>query len=141
MAKSILIVDSSVIVKWLNQTDEQHISEADLLLSRARYKSLELVTPELAKFEAGNALMYKHLSLPELLEAISLLYSLPLQFVSWNMTLASRTTELVSSAQITYYDASFIALAKHLQTPLITDNAKHQQKVKGVKVIPLKNYR
>jgi len=141
MATSIVVVDSSVIVKWLNQTNEQNVAQADILLGHAQNKSLGLAAPELAKFEVGNALTYKHLSTPELVEAISLLYSFPLTFVSWNITLAALTAELAATYQITYYDASFICLAEHLHAPLITDNPKHQKKVKGVTVTALKDYR
>ena len=136
-----IVVDSSVIVKWLNQTDELHLAQADALLRRARNKSLGLSAPELAKFEVGNALSYKHLSLPELVEALSLLYSFPLTFISWNIALAARAAEFAATHSISYYDASFVALAEYLHAPLVTDNPKHQQKVKDVKVIPLVSYK
>ena len=46
-----LIVDSSVIVKWLNQTKEQNLEQADKILSEAREGKIQLIAPELAKYE------------------------------------------------------------------------------------------
>lgn len=136
-----IVVDSSIIVKWLNQMDEQRVTQADALLRRAQNASCTIVAPEHAKFEVGNALVYKHLTHPEIIEALSLLYSLPLTFFSWNITLAGRTAQLALTYQITYYDAAFVCLAEHLNATLITDNPKHQQKVKQIKVIPLASYK
>ncbi len=141
MTKSGVVVDSSVIVKWLNQTDELHVPQADALLNRARATALIIAAPEEAKFEVGNALLYKHLLPPELAEVITLLYSLPITFYPWHETLARRTAEIAAIYKITYYDACFVNLAESLGVPLITDNPKHQQKVRGAKVIPLKNFR
>ena len=42
---------------------------------------------------------------------------------------------------MTYYDASFIALAKQEDAILVTDNPKHQTKISGVKVVPLGEYK
>ena len=51
------------------------------------------------------------------------------------------SVEIAESAGITYYDASFMALAKQEKATLVTDNPKHQRKIQGIKVIALKNYR
>ena len=54
-----LVVDSSVIVKWLNATDEQNLEEADQILADAIKDNVELIAPELAKYEIGNVLLLK----------------------------------------------------------------------------------
>jgi predicted nucleic acid-binding protein len=41
---------------------------------------------------------------------------------------------------MTYYDASFVALARIENAVLVTDNPKHQAKQLAVKVISLKDY-
>lgn len=136
----VVVVDSSVVVKWLNQTDEKYLNQADKLFKRVS-TTIEITAPEQAKFEIGNALLYKHLSLPEYLEAIDLLYSFPLTFFPWNISLAKRTAELAVINKITYYDASFMCLAEYLHATLVTDNPKHQKNDKGIRIIALKDYR
>lgn len=61
-----LVIDSSVIVKWLNTTDEGNLEKADKILADALQRKVELLAPELAKYEVGNVLLIrKKLSLKE----------------------------------------------------------------------------
>lgn len=55
--------------------------------------------------------------------------------------MANETMQIAAENKITYYDASFIDLAKEKKAVLITANPKHQQSVKGVRVVNIKNYR
>jgi len=48
---------------------------------------------------------------------------------------------MAKEEKITYYDASFIALAQQENAIFITDNTKHQGKTSEVKVIPLSKYK
>ena len=41
---------------------------------------------------------------------------------------------------LTYYDASFVALAQQEGAVLVTDNPKHQTKISDVEVIPLEKF-
>ena len=60
-----LVVDSSVIVKWLNQTKEQNLEQADKILNQARDGLVDLIAPELAKYEVGNVLTTKDVGVEE----------------------------------------------------------------------------
>ena len=67
---------------------------------------------------------------------------LPISYFSEDKELSLSTAELAQKYQITYYDASFIALAAKLKASLITDNPKHQKKsIKEIEVFLLKDYR
>jgi predicted nucleic acid-binding protein len=100
----------------------------------------------LAKYEVGNALLKKGLTSSQAYQSLGTVYSLPIQFITETDNLASQTYQMASQAQaaghlkVTYYDASFTALAKQENAVLITDNPKHQALISGVKVIPLKDY-
>lgn len=136
-----LVIDSSVILKWLNQENEKLIDKAEKVLMDAREGNVVLLVPELAKYEIGNALLLsKKLTSSQMKEAFSFLYSLPLKFFPHLLDLAESTYQIARKATITYYDASFIALAKQEDAILVTDNPKHQAKQLDVKVIPLKEY-
>jgi len=135
-----VVVDSSVSVKWVNQIDEKLLDQADRLLSDALSRSVNLLAPELSKYEIDNALLKKKLDLPRAYESLGTVYQLPITFVPESEELAKDTYKIAQEAKITYYDASFIALAHQENATLVTDNPKHQGKDKEIKVIPLSQY-
>lgn len=135
------IVDSSVIVKLLNTNDEEHIEAANNLLSDTLDGYAELIAPELAKYEIGNVLLKSKKLVPKESDiSFTTLYSLPVTFVTESEKLARETFLLAYTNNITYYDASFLALAKLYNATLVTENIKHQGKSTTVKVISLKDY-
>jgi len=135
-----VVVDSSVTVKWLNQIDEKLLGQADKLLSDAQVGSVNLLAPELSKYEIGNALLKKKLNLPMAYESLGTVYQLPLTFIPESEELAKQTYKVALQDKITYYDASFIALAQQEDATLVTENIKHQGKSKKVKVVSIKDY-
>jgi len=142
MPKSHFVLDSSVIIKWLNRIDEENLTYSDRLLDHLEKRKITVVTPVLVKFEIGNALLKgKKLLIPEAIDVLDAFYKLPLQFIDLESATAKNIYEIAYSYNITFYDAAFIQLAQQLDCPLITANPKHQQKFPGVKVIPLFKYR
>lgn len=137
----ILVLDSSVIVKWLNSVDEENIDKTDKILADTLKGKLELIAPELAKYEIGNVLLLKKkLSKEEAEFSFQALYTYPIQFIAESEDLAKETYRLASTLGITYYDAAFLSLAKQYDALLVTENVKHQGKSKAVKVISLQDY-
>lgn len=136
-----VVVDSSVILKWLNQKDELYLDQAEALLQDAKEGQIQLLAPELAKYEIGNVLLIgKKLSQEQIEEALDFFFALPIQFFSDSFELANSSAKFGQEAKITYYDASFLALAKQEEATLVTDNPKHQGKSPAVKVLALKDY-
>ena len=136
-----VVVDSSVVVKWINSQNESNLQQADKLLKANQRGESKLYVPELTKYEVGNVLWKKGLDRTTAKASLATLYSLPLYFITQDEIQAQETLEIALGNGITFYDASFIALAKYLNEPLITDNPKHQKKYTGITVIPLQNYR
>ena len=140
--KKKIVVDSSVAVKWINSLDEDYLDKADKLIKDVQNSNIDLIMPELAKYEIGNALLNKQLSLEQLQTTLEDFYTPPISYFSEDKELSLSTAELAQKYQITYYDASFIALAAKLKASLITDNPKHQKKsIKEIEVFLLKDYR
>ena len=135
-----VVVDSSVTVKWINQIDEELLDKADKLLADAQAGSVSLIAPELSKYEIGNALLKKKLDLPMAYESLGTVYQLPLTFIPETEELAKPTYKVASQSGITYYDASFIALAQQENAILVTENIKHQRKSADAKVTSLQDY-
>jgi len=135
-----IVVDSSVTVKWLNGVDEKYLKQADKLLKDAQAGTVNILAPELSKYEIGNALLNKCLDLPKAYESLGTVYILPIIFIPETRELAIQTYRFALQSGITYYDATFVALAKREKAVLVTDNPKHQGKQLDVAVVPLKNY-
>ncbi len=136
-----LIVDSSVIVKWLNQQDEERLAQSDKVLRDATEGQVTLLAPELAKYEIGNALlMKKQLEISDAGITFKDLFIMPIQFIDLSEKLSKETYRIAKDLSITYYDACFIALAKQEEAKLVTDNPKHQGRTQEVTVIPLEEY-
>ncbi len=141
MSSLALIVDSSVIVKWFSEDKEENLDQADKILKDVQKGNVDLLTPELAKYEVGNALLLgKKLSPKQYSFANAQLFRLPITFVSESEDLSMETYKIAFEFGLTYYDASFASLAKHYDATLVTENIKHQGKVKGIKVLALKDY-
>ena len=141
MKKKILVIDSSVMVKWINSQNEDNLEKADQIRHDARLEKVELIAPELAKYEIGNALLYKSISLPASKVSFSAIYEVPISFYPLNHKSAIETMEIAKENSITYYDAAFIQLAREKNATLVTANPKHHRQFKDIRVIDLKNYR
>ncbi len=136
-----LVIDSSVIIKWLNHVDEQLVDKAEEILQDVQSGKVKLLAPELAKYEVCNSLLIKKkLSPAQMKEALEAFYMLPIQFFDDSLQLAEFAYFTGDNIHITYYDAAFLALAQLENASLVTDNVKHHGKTKEIHVIPLKEY-
>lgn len=141
MSNSKVVIDTSVIIKWLSSDKEENLDEANKLLNDALDDKIELLAPELSKYEVGNSLLYsKKLSSGQAAIVLAQLYTLPINFLPESDNMAKETYNLAYTLSITYYDASFMSLAKKYNAILVTENIKHQGKSKKIKVTSLKNY-
>lgn len=138
-----LVVDSSVALKWISSQNEKWLAQSDRIVKDFQTGLLELYAPELSKFEVGNALLKKRMDLPETKASLASYYKVPVKFVVWDLDLSQETIEVAQRLKITFYDASFLVLARKLNCSLVTDNPKHQKFFRpGLpKIISLKDYR
>jgi predicted nucleic acid-binding protein len=135
-----LILDTSVIIKFLNHDNERDVDKASEIFENIKNSDVQVIAPELTKYEIGNVLIKKQLSSSMVNLALEIIYSLPITFVAESEALAKETYQQATKNKITYYDAAFISLAKQYDATLITENIKHQGKTSDIKVIALKDY-
>lgn len=140
MALRKVVVDSSVIVKWLNSDREEYLEEANKLLKMACEEKVLILAPELARYEVSNALMHKNMDVNQLMVSVSTIFGLPIRFVSFSDEQSQLSAKVAVESGMTFYDATFVALAMDQKAVLITENAKHQAKCKEVKVLSLKDW-
>ena len=137
-----IVVYTSVIVKWLSAQDEKYLEQADKLLEDTQAGKIDLFSPELCKYEIGNALLKgKQLEIPQAFASLGTTYALPIQFIPESKDLAERSYEIGKEFDLTYYDASFLSLAESLKATLVSDNVKHQGKAVSIKIVPLSKYK
>ncbi len=73
-----IVVDTSVLVKWIKTKDEELVNEARRLLTEIERRPLEVHVPALLLYEVGNILLLKtDLESAGLNDAISNLETLP----------------------------------------------------------------
>lgn len=141
MTAGTVVVDTSVIVKWLSADNEDYLEQADKLLSDLQQGRTSLIAPELAKYEVGNVLLRgKNLPYEKAKAVLALFHGLPISFVEDDEVLATLTFEMAVNTGVTYYDAAFMAIAKLYDAVLVTDNVKHQGRSGEIKVQALKEY-
>lgn len=141
--KKALVIDSSVAVKWLNSKDELMVDTSNTIMEHTQEEKVILLMPELAKYEIANALLYKGLTLELLQTSLEDFYYLPIKFFPEDITSSELTIKIAYESAMSYYDASFIALAKQHHADLITANPKHHTKYKGkdIRIISLEKYK
>ncbi len=132
--QKMVVVDTSVAVKWVSFSQEDGLDKADAILRMAVEKKIEIHMPELAKYEIGNVLLHKKIPAESKVDALSFFLNLPIFFTSFDSHLMKNSQEIAMSSLMTFYDASFVALARKLECPLITDNYKDQSKSKATTV-------
>lgn len=136
-----IVVDTSVIAKWLIADSEDDIEQATALLEAVEQETVQLLAPELSKYEIGNILIKgKQLPAPQAAVILETFYYLPITFISETNESAHLTLELAAQHTLTYYDASFLSLAQKYQCPFITADKKLQKSLQSEKVILLSEY-
>jgi predicted nucleic acid-binding protein len=116
-----IVVDTSVLIKWFKTRDEDLLKEARALLQEVEARSLAVHVPALLLYEVGNILLLKtRLGPAGLDDAIERLESLPFVVAPPAVPLLKRAARLGRELALTFYDASFLALAVELDCPCIT---------------------
>lgn len=116
-----IVIDTSVLIKWIKTKNEDLLREARRLRTTIERRQLDVHVPALLLYEVGNILLLKtDLDVAGLDDALSDLEALPLMVAPPAAPLLGRAARLGKELGLTFYDASFLALAVELDCPLIT---------------------
>jgi len=116
-----IVVDTSVLIKWIKTKDEDLLNEARHLLTDIERLPLEVHVPALLLYEVGNILLVKtDLDAAGLDDALNDLEDLPFIVAPPATPLLKRAARLGREFNLTCYDASFLALAVEIDCPFIT---------------------
>jgi predicted nucleic acid-binding protein len=129
-------MDASVGVKWF--VEESGTAKAVELLDGILSGNVVVYAPELLLYEVGNVLYKsKHFNEIEIAEGLELLDSCGLRLEQLNMPLIQSTIDFMAQYKMTFYDASYVALAYSMHIPLLSADVKGHKKIKEVETIEL----
>ncbi len=128
------VVDSSVVFKWYRQPgDEEHVRQAVSILDHHLQGDFEIHVPDLLFYELGNILRFKEsLASSDALSILRETYALALRVHPIEVPLAEETFRISREQDITFYDASFVALSRLVQASFITADKKLFAKVQAL---------
>jgi len=127
------VVDASVTFKWLiPDAAEEDVPAAKALLVDHMEGRARIIIPSLLYYEVGNILLFGRSRPPieAALEALTDLFSIPLEVVPVAMASATETLRLASLRGLSYYDATYVALAETFDCPLITADRRLAQRAR-----------
>ncbi len=128
-----IVVDSSVLIKWVKARDEDLVKEARRLLGEIERHPLEVHVPALLLYEVGNVLLMKTDLAPEDLgAALDQLDALPLIVAPPAPPLLRRAGRLGRQLGLTFYDAAFVALAVELDCLFVTADKRLWERARGL---------
>ncbi len=120
-----IVVDTSVLIKWIKTRDEELRREALSLLEIILRDRLEVIVPSLLLYEVGNLLLRKtRLASNAVATALDHVLALPITFVNPEPALLRRAARLGRGLQLTFYDSSFLAVAEVVDGLFITADRK-----------------
>lgn len=142
MNNSEIIIDSSVILKWLFQ-DETHITPALRIQNDFESKKVSISIPYLFFHEVSNVLKNgikkDRINIKIAEKFYKALLQLELRVHSSEELLDEAFSKAIA-LDISSYDASYIVLAEHLKIPFYTADEKLLQRARGKYLNHLKDY-
>ena len=133
------VVDASVILKWVvgNERESDH-EKAMALLKTWSGGDIELSVPILWQYEVGNFLGRRLQE--EAVDKMNLLLDLNLKNVVLTKDMVDRCFSWMRRKNVTFYDASYLAVAFEVEGTLITADEKFADEMgKTNRICLLKN--
>lgn len=131
-----IVVDTSVLIKWFKTRGEDLVTEARRLLREVERRPLEVHAPALLLYEVGNILLLKtRLGRAGLDAAIERLEGLPFSIAPPATPLLRRAARLGRRFRLTFYDASFVALAAELDCPFVTADRRLFEQTRALPMV------
>ncbi|MDO8515481.1 MAG: type II toxin-antitoxin system VapC family toxin [bacterium] len=120
-----LILDSSVIIKWVKFQNEESVETALSYYERMKKNEIKVIVPDLILYEISNFAsrdLQENRSQWE--EMINNLFTPPLEIILPDSYLIKSILEITSIHKVSAYDASYLALAKRYNSKLVTADKK-----------------
>ncbi len=133
---SIVVIDTSVAVKWF-VTEDQDRDQALEILDQIKQQPARFCVPELL-FNEMLAVFCKLIKDPNLIkEYIGILAELGMERIGNGATLLGTAAELAKQHELSGYDAIFAASAKLLKGVWLTADKEAVRRLRGTKLAHL----
>lgn len=132
-----IILDSSVALKWIFDDEDAH---EDAIKYRQRHMSGEemIIVPSLFFYEIANVLATKiKLSASDAVEIFSMFWNLDFEIFDFGLENFLSAINLSVHYKVSVYDAVYIELAKKLNCNLITADRKLYENIREIKQVRL----
>jgi predicted nucleic acid-binding protein len=132
MSERILVLDTSVFIKWYRQHEEQ---AAEALALRDAYLAgdILLVEPDVAVYEFANVMRYMgELATEQVQLAVDALLALPIRWLKPDADLMARTVAMARTYDTTVYDTVFAALAQAVGGLYVTADMRFVRRTSGL---------
>lgn len=124
-----IVIDSSVALKWLRQKGEEFIKESLTLLTRHLNNQEEILTPTLLYAEAANALATKtDTTAKQVVIDLNKLFEAKLKTTEVTQQELNEAVKLAKKYRTSVYDMLYAVIAKSNKVKLITADQKFIQK-------------
>ena len=142
-APPLLILDTSVVLKWFLEKDEPDVARARKLREAFLSRRCTLGAPDLLLVEVANALTAGHRSSPEeVSEAIETILKIGLHLFELQFPTLVKAIGLASTHRVTVYDSCFLAVAIASDGLLVTADEAFLRKVGAhLNITSLRNLR
>lgn len=135
-----VVLDTSIIYKWLREEDNRHLSLK--ILDDFLDGKEEVIVPDIILYELSNALAFKkELTEEEILEAWEFFIDLNIQIFVPDSRFVEKCIKFAKKYRVTVYDASYAVLAKEKRCNLITKDEKFAETVNLPFVQTLSDYK
>jgi predicted nucleic acid-binding protein len=120
-ASPVLVLDTSVVLKWFLEKDEPDVARARELREAFLNQRCKLRAPDFLLVEVANALTAGHRSGPkQVIQALEAIEAIELDLVGVRLPTLMKAVELAAIYGVTVYDACFLAVAIESDGLLVT---------------------
>jgi len=130
-----VVLDTSVVAKWF--LEEEDSDKAAKIREEFLNGNAQIVLCDLTLYELGNLLNFNGFSPSETDAALGSLFDLGIDIIAPTREVLGATAKIAAEYGLTFYDASFVALAKELQFKLKTADKKIWEKTKALGFVEL----
>jgi predicted nucleic acid-binding protein len=132
-----IVLDASVILKWLLDDEAGHTRATELREAHAGGTET-IAVPDLLFFEIANVLaMKKQLSEVDCASGISLVWDFQLEQYDFGLEEFLAAMSIARRHGITVYDAAYVELARRLDCMVVTADRKLYEKTKSLGSVEL----
>jgi len=136
------VLDTSVVLKWYNRENEEHVEESLSVLNDLREEKIAVVVPNLLIIELLNVFIKgKNIGSQEASNLISSFFELPIVNKEPTPAVVSRIPGLCKKHNLTSYDSLYLATAIEEDCKLISDDIRGHGKIFDGTVLLLKDYK